>query len=261
MGEQLPKGVPTRRPPPGSVHLWQGLSLVFSDLGFLSREKERGGQGDRQAGGGPWPGGAGPWEGARAQSRAPRPQGSGRRARPGRLHAGGWEAGVTGGPPRVRAGLQPPAFPPAVSGRRGSLGPSEQSLPNAAAAGRAAAALWTACETSRTTPPGRHAFLWVERSGCTTSSDLLQEPPPQAPGSHCPTTGGPRASEHGDGSCHTAWEMPRAFVLWLVPAQPPGQGAVVGRDRTQTQRGRVLAPRSPRGGFAVRFQGWSGLGW
>lgn len=91
--------------------------------------------------------------------------------------------------------------------------------------------------------------------------DLLQEPPPQALGSHCPTTGGPRASEHGDGSCHTAWEMPRAFILWLVPAQPPGQGAVVGRDRTQTQRGRVLAPRSPRGGFAVRFQGWSGLGW
>lgn len=119
-----------------------------------------------------------------AEGRGPAEQGTGRelalRAGPPtagqREESSAWPSprwwlggGVTAGPPRVRAGLQPPAFPRCLgqAGFPGAFGaePPERSRCRAGSSGPV-----TACETSRTTPPGRHAFLWVERSGCTTSS-------------------------------------------------------------------------------------------
>lgn len=149
-----------RRPHPsatsGSVCLWLGRSPRFS----VPRE------GAWPAGGGPswrrpWPGEAGPLGVACTRSRAlPGRTCSRRRARPGRLHAGGWEAGVTrGASPRASGGAAPLAFPRCLRGRRGSLGPLDQSL--LIAGGRAAAGpCGPPSRAQGLLPHGTHASLW-----------------------------------------------------------------------------------------------------
>lgn len=159
--------------------------------------------------------------------------------------------GHQGGLPTGEQGCSPPGLSPLSQGKAGFSGAFGSEPPDCRGAG-SSRPLWTAFKSSRTTSP------WHPRLAVGVEVGV------QAPGSHCHTTGGLRASEHRVVRVAQLGKCRKLASCWPVPAQPCwcrwARKLAVGGARTRTAQEGACAAVAPRG-FAVRFQEWSGLGW
>lgn len=157
--------------------------------------------------------------------------------------------GHQGGLPTGERGCSPPGLSPLSQGKAGFSGAFGSEPPDCRGAG-SSRPLWTAFKSSRTTSP------WHPRLAVGGEVGV------QAPGSHCHTTGGLRASEHRVvrvaqlGKCRRLRPVGRS-QLSLAGAAGPGSRRLAGPGRGRHRR--ALVPRWPRGALPSVSRSGAGL--